>query len=244
MLLLTDPLDEYLVQSITEFDSTPLMSLSREGVKLPGDNKPNLLKQQQAEFEPLITFLTETYNTKPSNKEKAKVWTKPVEKILVSHRLGDVPLAVVATQYGQSAGMERIMKAQALSSGGRSAGGSKKTIEINPFHPVIKSLKELHEQDKEKAVELAEILFDSALISSGYGVNDQDTFVARLQSVVARSLDVVGKEVEAEPTEDVEAPVSEEPAAAEAEVNLDEPNVIKINPEDIKIDVQGKHDEL
>eukprot|EP00461_Guttulinopsis_vulgaris_P000380 UN00380 len=242
VLLLTDPLDEYLVQSLTEYESTPLQSLSREGVKLPGDHKPNLLKKQGEDYKELITFLTEVFNTKPTDKEKARHFTKPVEKVIVSHRLGDVPLAVVATQYGQSAGMERIMKAQALSSGARAGSGAKKTVEINPFHPAINALKDLvNNEDKEKATELAQLLFDGALITSGYGVNDQDLFVSRINKIVARSLDVLDKEVLPEPAEDIEAPV-EQAEAAEDAVDLDNENenVIKLSPDDIKVTMKDE----
>lgn len=243
VLYLDDPLDEYLVGSLTDYDGTKLQSLARDGVKLPGAEKPNLLNQQNVDFKDLTEFLTNTYNKAPADK---KGWTKPVEKVVVTHRLGNVPLAVVATQYGQSAGMERIMKAQALS-GQKNQPGSRKIVEINPWHPVIKTLQEQINNNQDKAAELAQLLLDSALITSGYGVNDQEQFAQRLMGIVARSLDVQGKEVDAEPTEDIEAPeVPVEEAAAEdvenVDIDMDAANTIKIDPADIKINYG--HDEL
>jgi heat shock protein beta len=245
VLLLNDPLDEYLVQQLTEYDNVRIVSLAREGVKLPGADKPNLLKQQEEDLKPLTTFLLETFNKAPADK---KGWSKPIDKIVVTHRLGSVPLAIVATMWGQSAGMERIMKAQALS--GAKTQGSKKTVEINPWHPVIKSLKEeLDNDNKEKASELAQLLLDSALITSGYGVNDQELFAKRLFDIVSRSLNVVGKEIDAEPSEDLPAPVTET-SNDDVKVDLDideaSPHTIKINPSDIKISTSASadHDEL
>ena len=241
VLLLNDPLDEYLVQSLTDYDNTKLQSLTREGVKLPGAEKPNLLKKQQEDFKAVVDFMLSTYNKAPEGDKKG--WSKPIDKIVVTHRLGDVPLAVVASQWGQSAGMERIMKAQALSGSSRQSG-SRKIVEINPFHPVITTLQSLIESDKEKAGELAQLLLDSALITSGYGVVDQEHFAKRLMGMVARSLDVLGKELEQEPSEDIEAPVVDTPT--EGAENIDMDNVIKIDPSDIKVDLKpaSSHDEL
>ena len=97
---------------------------------------------------------------------------------------------------------------------------------------------------KEKAGELAQLLLDSALITSGYGVVDQEHFAKRLMGMVARSLDVLGKELEQEPSEDIEAPVVDTPT--EGAENIDMDNVIKIDPSDIKVDLKpaSSHDEL
>jgi len=245
VLLLNDPLDEYVVQQLTEYDNVRVVSLAREGVKLPGADKPNLLKQQEEDLKPLTTFLLDTFNKAPADK---KGWSKPIDKVVVTHRLGNVPLAVVATMWGQSAGMERIIKSQALTGSKSGSSGSKKIVEINPWHPVIKSLKEqLDDDNKEKAAELAQLLLDSALITSGYGINDQEVFAKRLFDIVSRSLDVTGKEIDAEPSEDIAAPVVE---GSDAEVNVDldidqsSPHTIKIDPSDIKINTSADHDEL
>ena len=96
---------------------------------------------------------------------------------------------------------------------------------------------------------MSQLLLDSALITSGYGVADQEQFAARLMNIVARSLDVQGKEIDAEPTEDIEAPVVDNDvvdAVDNVDLGDDAANTIKIDPSDIKISYGGNnnHDEL
>merc|ERR1712037_609627 len=120
VLFLTEPIDEYAVQNLTEFDGKRLMSVTKEGLKFGGDEddldakREKLYKEQ---FDGLTTFLKETYD-------------KTVEKVAISNRLQNTPCVLVTSQYGYSANMERIMKSQAFSD-------AKKTMEINPRHPII-----------------------------------------------------------------------------------------------------------
>lgn len=227
VLLLDDPLDEYLVQSFTEYDGHPLQSLAREGVELPGAAKPNLLQQQLAEFKPLLDFLNVVYNSDEQGKLLSAA-AKVVDKVTLVHRLDNFPIAVVSPQYGTSAGMERIMKAQALQSGARQGPASKKIVELNPFHPIVQTLADLVKQAdandneaRQKATNIAQVLFDSALISSGYQIADQKAFANRLVQMVGTSLQLTDLDAQPEPAEDLPDPVVEQAAAADAEVDID-----------------------
>merc|ERR1712159_796093 len=104
VLFLTDPIDEYAIQNLTEFDGKKLMSVTKEGLKFGGDEEIEAKRDElyQEKFEPLTSFLAETYGDQ-------------VEKVTISNRIESTPCVLVTSQYGYSANMERIMKSQAFS---------------------------------------------------------------------------------------------------------------------------------
>ena len=187
---MVDALDEYLVQSLTEFDGTSLQAITKEGLKLGDEDKLEALK---TEFKQLTDWLASVYGDR-------------VEKVTVSNRIAKSPCVLVSGQYGWSANMERIMKAQTFANADEATWlHSKKTMEINPRHPIIRELqaKAAEEGDKPQSlVDLANLLYDSALLSSGFQMRDTADFSRRIQRVISTGLSIdPNAEAEAEPEE-------------------------------------------
>merc|ERR1712032_1625461 len=158
VVYMTEPIDEYVVQQLKEFDGKNLVSVTKEGLELPQDEEEK--KKQEADkekFEGLCKVMKD-------------ILDKKVEKVVVSNRLVSSPCCIVTSQYGWTANMERIMKAQALrdtSTMGYMA--AKKHLEINPDHSIVENLRQRAETDKnDKSVkDLVLLLFETSLLSSG-----------------------------------------------------------------------------
>jgi heat shock protein beta len=227
VLYLTDPIDEYAVQNLTEFDGKRLMSVTKEGLKFGGEDdeldakRATLYKET---FEPLTTFLGKTYGDR-------------VEKITISNRVEKTPCIIVTSQYGYSANMERIMKSQAFSDSKKSSYlFSKKTMEINPRHPIIielnKKVPSGDEAPAEGVVDLAEVLLDTALLNSGFQMDDQAAFSARMFRVMQQGLGLeslelaphveIPEEPEAEAEDEEEEALFEDEGESAAEESKDE----------------------
>ena len=214
VLLLADPLDEYVVNALPEFDGTPLQSLARDGASF-GDEKKNLLKRQAAEFKPLIDVM------------QRALGQRNVNKVVVSQRLADTPMVIVSDAYGWSANMERIMKSQAFGDQKQAKYMTgKRTAEINPYHPIIKALNDaVQKEGEEKAnvMDLIELLHESALLQSGFQISEPADFAKRVNRVISTSLDIdPSAVVESEPSNDIEevqaeAQSVETPAGVEEE---------------------------
>merc|ERR1712151_1024273 len=182
VLFLPEPIDEHAVQNLTEFDGKRLMSVTKEGLKFGGDedelnNKREKLYKEK--FDKLTTYLKETYG-------------KTIEKVAISNRLQNTPCVLVTSQYGYSANMERIMKSQAFSDTKKSSYlFSKKTMEINPGHPIIRELNKRVSGDGEVGEEvkdLALVLLDTALLNSGFHMEDSNDFSQRMYRVMKTGL--------------------------------------------------------
>merc|ERR1712003_497035 len=199
VLFLTEPIDEYAVQNLTEFDGKRLMSVTKEGLKFGGDDDQMDAKREKLykeKFSKLTTFLKDTYG-------------KQIEKVAISNRLQDTPCILVTSQYGYSANMERIMKSQAFSDAKKSSYlFSKKTMEINPRHPIIIELNErvsAKDGETEEVKDLAMVLLDTAMLSSGFHMEDAGDFAKRMFRVMKsglglKSLDLADHiEIPAEP---------------------------------------------
>merc|ERR1712167_114560 len=129
VLYMVDPIDEYCVQQLKEFDGKKLKSVTKEGLDLEDEEENKTLEELKAEFEPLCKLMKEVLGDK-------------TEKVLVSGRVVDSPCVLVTSEYGWSANMERIMKAQALRDNSMTSYMvSKKTMEINPKHSIMTELK-------------------------------------------------------------------------------------------------------
>lgn len=115
-----------------------------------------------------------------------------VRKVVISDRLTKSPAALVAGTYGLTANMERIVRSQALGEQDPSlAYQPKPVLEININHPILKSLRSIAAADEKDpvAVDTANVLFESAAVASGYGINDPQGFVQRMNRVLSRSLE-------------------------------------------------------
>ncbi|XP_031721210.1 endoplasmin [Anarrhichthys ocellatus] len=215
VIYLTEPVDEYCIQALPEFDGKRFQNVAKEGVKFDESDKTKEKREAlEKEYEPLTTWL------------KDKPLKDMIEKAIVSQRLTDSPCALVASQYGWSGNMERIMKAQAYQTGKDIStnyyASQKKTLEINPKHPLIKQmLSKVNEDGEDKtASDLAVVLFETATLRSGYQLADTKAYGERIERMLRLSMNVaLDEQIEEEPEEEAEEPEeeAEEPEEEAAE---------------------------
>jgi heat shock protein beta len=175
VLVMTDPMDEYMMQHLDEFEDHTFVNVAKEDIKFGDKQEKAEKKRAEKKKEDLKSFIDWYKELLKDN----------VEKVVISNRLTDTPLAVVSGQYGYTAHMERLMKAQALADPSRyQFMSSKKTVEINPFHPLIVDLAARVEKDKEdESIKVvAQTLFDAALVQGDFELVDKTRFT---QSVVS-----------------------------------------------------------
>merc|ERR1712179_265080 len=202
VLYMVDPIDEYAVQQLKEFDGKKLKSTTKEGLDIDDDDEKKKLEELKAEFEPLTKLMKEVLGDK-------------TEKVAVSGRMADSPCVLTTSEYGWSANMERIMKAQALRDNSMTSYMvSKKTMEINPKHSIMSELKKKAAADKgDKTVkDLIWLIFDAALITSGFSLEDGHEFASRLHRMIKLGLAIDEDE------EDADLPELETIEGAEAEI--------------------------
>ncbi|XP_067645957.1 heat shock protein 83 [Eurosta solidaginis] len=194
VIYMTEPIDEYVIQHLKEYKGKQLTSVTKEGLELPEDEAEKKKREEdKAKFESLCKLMKSILDNK-------------VEKVVVSNRLVESPCCIVTSQFGWSANMERIMKAQALrdtSTMGYMAG--KKHLEINPEHPIIETLRQKAEADKnDKAVkDLCILLFETALLSSGFSLDSPQVHASRIYRMIKLGLGIDEEEPMA--TEDVQS---------------------------------------
>jgi heat shock protein beta len=222
VIFLTDPIDEYAVQNLTEFDGKKLQSVTKDGLSF-GDEDAGVVAKRatlyKESFKPLTDALKDVYGDK-------------VEKIAISTRVESSPSVMVTSKYGYSANMERIMKAQAFADNKQAQYlMSKKTMEVNPRHPIVVALNKLAAEDakSEKVADLGWLLYDTASSVSGFALDDPAAFAGRMYRLMQTGLDLTSldlepevevpeeKEEESEESEDSEEDAAEEDAAAAAE---------------------------
>ena len=181
VLYMVDPIDEYAVQQLKEYDGKTLVCVTKEGLELPEDEEEKKkFEEDKAAFENLCKIVKE-------------ILDKKVEKVVVSNRLEVSPCCIVTSQYGWSANMERIMKAQALrDSGTMGYMAAKKHLEINPAHSIVKSLKDKADTDKnDKSVkDLVMLLYETALLSSGFTLEDPQVHASRIHRMIKLGLGI------------------------------------------------------
>jgi len=181
VLYMTEPIDEYCVQQLKEYDGKTLISATKENLKLDDDEEEKKkFEEAKASTEGLCKLMKEVLDDK-------------VEKVVVSNRLADSPCCLVTGEYGWSANMERIMKAQALRDSSQSAYmSSKKTMEINPTNSIIKALREKSDADQsDKTVkDLIWLLYDTSLLTSGFSLDEPATFSSRIHRLVKLGLSI------------------------------------------------------
>ena len=194
VLYMTEPIDEYAVQQLKEFDGKKLVCITKEGLVLPDDSEEEKKKfeEQKQQFENLNKVIKEILGDK-------------VEKVQLSERIVSSPCVLVTGEHGWSANMERIMKAQALRDSSMSSYmSSKKTLEINPNHPIMSELRKKADNDKsDKTVkDLVWLLFETALLSSGFTLDEPQNFSTRIHRMIKLGLSLEADNNEEEEVEE------------------------------------------
>jgi len=181
VLYMVDPIDEYCVQQLKEYDGKKLICATKEGLKLDEtEDEKKAFEEEKAKTEGLCKLMKEVLDNK-------------VEKVIVSNRIVDSPCCLVTGEYGWTANMERIMKAQALRDSSMSGYmSSKKTMEISPTHAIIRSLREKADADKsDKTVkDLIWLLYDTSLLTSGFSLDEPSTFAGRIHRLIKLGLSI------------------------------------------------------
>ncbi|XP_041950138.1 LOW QUALITY PROTEIN: heat shock protein HSP 90-alpha 1-like [Alosa alosa] len=181
VIYMIEPIDEYCVQQLKEYDGKNLVSVTKEGLELPEDDEEKKKQDElKTKFENLCKIMKD-------------ILDKKIEKVSVSNRLVSSPCCIVTSTYGWTANMERIMKSQALRDNATMGYmTAKKHLEINPMHPIVETLRVKAEADKnDKAVkDLVILLFETALLSSGFTLEDPQTHANRIYRMIKLGLGI------------------------------------------------------
>ncbi|KAG8390342.1 hypothetical protein BUALT_Bualt01G0073600 [Buddleja alternifolia] len=182
VLYMVDAIDEYAVGQLKEYDGKKLVSATKEGLKLEDEAEEEKKKKEEKKklFESLCKVINDIHGDR-------------VEKVVISDRIVDSPCCLVTGEYGWTANMERIMKAQALRDSSMSSYmSSKKTMEINPDNGIMEELRKRVEADKnDKSVKnLVLLLFETALLTSGFSLDDPNTFASRIHRMLKLGLSI------------------------------------------------------
>jgi molecular chaperone HtpG len=200
VIYMVDPIDEYCVAQLKEFDGHKLICITKEGLKL-GETEEEAKRKEEfkATFDTLCSSIKDILGDK-------------VEKVVISDRLVDSPCVLVTGEYGWSANMERIMKAQALRDNSMGTYmSSRKTLEINPENSIVKELKKRTDIDKgDKTVkDLVLLLFETSLLSSGFSLEEPVTFSKRIHRMINLGLSLGDRDVADESEQSLEQEVYE-----------------------------------
>merc|ERR1719461_1512349 len=181
VLFLTDPIDEYAVQQLKDYQGKTLMCATKEGLDLGLTEEEKKKKEEEkASFEGLCKKVKDILGAK-------------VEKVVISDRMVNSPCSLVTGEYGWSANMERIMRAQALRDNTMSQYMmAKKTMELNPSHNIVKALKDKFANDASDsaAKDLVMLLYETALLTSGFSLENPASFSSRIHRLVKLGLSI------------------------------------------------------
>lgn len=220
VIFFTDPVDEYLMQYLMDYEDSKFQNVSKEGLKLGKDSKDKDLKESYKE---LIKWW------------KSALASDNVDDVKISNRLDNTPCVVVTSKYGWSANMERIMQSQTLSDANKQGYmRGKRVLEINPRHPIIKELRErvVKNPEDESVKNTAQLMYQTALMESGFTLSDPKDFASRIHDSVKSGLNISpdaaveedddADEAETESKEEASAPPKDETEDAETPEAKDE----------------------
>ena len=235
VLYFTEPIDEYVAQNLREYSGKSLQDITKEGVEF-GDEKERakkLQKEYESRFEVLTNWMKELLGDK-------------VDKVEVTTTLETAPAVLSTSKYGYSATMERIMKSQALQNPEKAKYmKAHKIMMLNPRHPIIANLKNLVEEDGESDVarDLANLLYDSSLMNSGFMIEEPNEFATRLYTLMKESLQLDSLELEPE----IELPEEEKDEEEdENTIKLDASNTEQMDEDEFRAQLKkdrAQHDE-
>ncbi|XP_065218386.1 heat shock protein 83-like [Planococcus citri] len=211
VIYMIEPIDEYVVQQMKDYEGKTLVSVTKEGLELPETDEEKKKKEEdKAKFENLCKVMKD-------------ILDKKVEKVVVSNRMVESPCCIVTSQYGWTANMERIMKAQALrDSSTMGYMAAKKHMEINPDHAIIETLRQKADTDKnDKAVkDLVILLFETSLLSSGFNLEDPQVHATRIYRMIKLGLGIDEDDAVMQEDDKIDAEVPAAAVAAEDEEDL------------------------
>lgn len=191
VIYMIEPIDEYCVQQLSEFEGKKLVSITKEGFELPeSEEEKKRHNELKDNYESVCKSMKEILGDK-------------CEKVVVSNRLVDSPCCVVSSQFGWTANMERIMKAQALNDPSMASYMvGKKNLEINPEHPIIETLKNTLDDDESKSVshDLVKLLYETSCINAGYSLDEPSLFSNRIFNIIKLGLGIDDDNTETEDT--------------------------------------------
>jgi molecular chaperone HtpG len=180
VLLMTEPIDEFMMIKLNEYKGKKFVSITKEGLEIDNTDDEKIQFQHDKEsVKDLLDLIKE-------------VLSEYLEKVEVSNRLSKTPCCLVTTQFNLGPNMERILKAQAMANNLLFDIPNKKIMEINPSHPIIKSLsnKVRTEKDSENVKDLIWLLYDTTLLSSGFTHENPVQFSNRILRLISLGLDV------------------------------------------------------
>merc|ERR1711998_559426 len=181
VLYMVDPIDEYMVQQMKDYDDKKLKCVTKEGLDLDEtEDEKKKREEEKAKFEPLCKLMKDILGDK-------------VEKVVLGQRIDESPCVLVTSEYGWSANMERIMKAQALRDSSTSSYMvSKKTLELNPRHQIVDELRKKADADQsDKTVkDLVWLMYETSMLTSGFSLEEPQNFASRIHRMVRLGLSI------------------------------------------------------